>query len=225
MTNSEKLSTQKFELTPQMLLHAYTVGMFPMAEHRNDTNLFWVDPEMRGILPLDNLHISRSLKKTIRQNQFEIRYNTSFYQVITNCAKTKENRQTTWINNQIIDLYTKLFQMGHSHTVECWQDNQLVGGLYGISLQGAFFGESMFSLKPDASKVALVHLVARLIEDSFDLLDTQFTTDHLLRLGAIEIQREVYLNHLKKALMIDAKFNANGSRRKHQLYVESLLQN
>jgi len=225
MSNSNNLTPQQIKLTPQIILRAYAAGIFPMAENRNDTDVFWVDPEMRGVLPLDGLHISRSLKKKIRQNRFEIRYNTSFHEVIKNCAGTNKTRQETWINGKIIGLYTQLFQMGYSHTVECWQDEKLVGGLYGISLKGAFFGESMFSHKSDASKIALVHLIARLIEDRFSLLDTQFTTSHLLSLGAIEISRKDYLHQLEKALMINTKFNANGSKKKHQIYIEKLLEN
>ncbi|MBT5939311.1 MAG: leucyl/phenylalanyl-tRNA--protein transferase, partial [Rhodospirillaceae bacterium] len=183
------MSPEQIKLTPEIILRAYAAGIFPMAESRDDTDLFWVDPEMRGIFPLDGLYVSRSLKKRVRQNKFDIRYDFDFNSVIRACADSSDDRHETWINGEIIRLYTRLFQMGHAHTVECWQDDELVGGLYGISLKGAFFGESMFSRKSDASKIALVHLIARLVEDGFTLLDTQFVTEHLTSLGAIEIPR------------------------------------
>ncbi len=201
--------TQRVQLTPEIILRAYTAGIFPMAENRDDQDLFWVDPESRGILPLDQFHVPRRLKKTVRQNQFDVRYDTAFQDVIRACADSKDGRQETWINDEIIGLYTKLHDLGHTHSVECWQDGQLVGGLYGIALKGAFFGESMFSRRTDASKVALVHLVARLWLGGFRLLDIQFVTDHLRQFGAIEIPRQDYHILLDHALSGEAAFYRN----------------
>ncbi len=225
MTTSDGMTPEKIKLTPEIILRAYAAGIFPMAESRDDTDLFWVDPEQRGVFPLDGLYISRSLKKRIRQNRFEIRYDSDFTAVIRSCAESNDDRDETWINSEIIQLYTRLFHMGHAHTVECWQDNELVGGLYGISLNGAFFGESMFSRKSDASKIALVHLIARLTEDGFTLLDTQFVTEHLESLGAIEIPRDEYHLQLDDALSVEARFNPKGDDETHQFYIEQLLSN
>jgi len=193
-------------LTPQVLLRAYAAGVFPMAEDRDDPTLFWVDPEKRGVLPLDSFHVPRSLAKRIRQDPFDIRIDTSFAQVVESCAAPARGRETTWINDQIITLYSGLFAMGNAHSVECWQGERLVGGLYGVSLGGAFFGESMFSRETDASKIALVHLVARLLVGGFVLLDTQFVTDHLSRFGAIEIAREEYHRRLAVAGSVAGDF-------------------
>ena len=217
--------SKHLKLTPDVILQAYSKGIFPMAESRNQSKLFWIDPDIRGIFPLNGLHISRSLKKAVRQRRFEIRYNTDFKKIIKSCASTNQNRKETWINDEIIRLYTELHNIGHAHSVECWNENRLMGGLYGISIRSAFFGESMFSYKTDASKIALVHLVARLNEDGFTLLDAQFLTNHLKSLGAIEISRNDYLKKLDHALKKDAKFNANGSQISHQHYVEKLLKN
>ena len=219
------MSQEQINLTPEIILRAYSLGMFPMAKDRYDNELFWVDPKFRGILPLNGLHISRSLRKQIRKNIFNIRYSTDFKGVITGCACQIDGRRDTWINNEIIALYSQLFEQGFVQTVECWQDDVLVGGLYGISLKGAFFGESMFSRKSNASKIALIHLIARLNEDNFTLLDTQFITDHLISLGAIEITRSEYLKRLDKALLVNAKFNNNGSELSHQMHIEKLLHN
>ena len=194
-------------LTPQIVLDAYSKGLFPMAENRRDKQLFWIDPEVRGILPLDNFHIPRSLKKKIRNNPFEVRFDHNFAAVIRACAQQKPKRRETWINDEIIELYTKLFCMRHAHSVECWQEEKLVGGLYGISIGGAFFGESMFSSERDSSKIALVHLVARLNLAGFTLLDTQFITDHLKQFGAIEISRVEYHKLLSAALNLDVRFH------------------
>ncbi len=177
-----------------------------MAESRDDESLYWVDPDDRGIIPLDGLRVSKSLKKTIRKGVFEIRCDTAFEEVVRGCAESTEQRKDTWINSQIFELYSQLFQLGFAHSVECWVYGELVGGLYGVSLQGAFFGESMFSRMPDASKVALVHLVSRLKLSGFTLLDTQFVTDHLLSLGAREIPREEYQKLLSEALNQNAEF-------------------
>jgi leucyl/phenylalanyl-tRNA--protein transferase len=193
-------------LTPEILLRAYSVGLFPMAESRDDPNLFWVDPEMRGILPLEAFHISRRLARTVRQDQYAVVVDRDFEGVIRACAEPGKGRQSTWINDQIISLYTRLNAMGYAHSVESYKGQTLVGGLYGVSLGGAFFGESMFSIQTDASKVALVHLVARLKAGGYTLLDTQFVTDHLLQFGAMELPRDEYRTLLDAALSIKADF-------------------
>lgn len=198
-------------ITPNLLLQAYAAGVFPMADSRSDTELFWVDPEERGILPLHQFHIPKSLAKLVRRDPFRITVDTAFQQVVSACARPARGRDTTWISERIEALYTDLFNRGFAHSVECWQDDKLVGGLYGVSLAGAFFGESMFHTETDASKVALVHLVARLIAGRFLLLDTQFVTDHLQQFGAQEISREDYHERLKLALAIhSANFHELG---------------
>ena len=194
----------KFEITPDILLRAYSIGLFPMAESREADALFWVEPEQRGVFPLDGLAISRSLAKTVRSDRFEVRANRDFDAVIDACA----DRENTWINAEIRRLYRELFARGHAHSVEAYESGQLVGGLYGVSLGGAFFGESMFHETRDASKVALVHLVARLRYGGFRLLDTQFITPHLAGLGAVEIPREEYRSRLSAALDAPADFAA-----------------
>ena len=194
----------KFEITPDILLRAYSIGLFPMAESRQADALFWVEPEQRGVFPLDGLAISRSLAKTVRSDRFEVRANRDFDAVIDACA----DRENTWINAEIRRLYRELFARGHAHSVEAYESGQLVGGLYGVSLGGAFFGESMFHETRDASKVALVHLVARLRYGGFRLLDTQFITPHLAGLGAVEIPREEYRSRLSAALDAPADFAA-----------------
>ena len=171
-----------------------------MAEDRNDPTIYWVDPEIRGVLPFDSFHVSRSLRKYIRRSGLELRVDTAFGDVIDACAGSGPGRVTTWINRTIESLYVDLFDIGHAHSVECWREDRLVGGLYGVSIGGAFFGESMFSRETDASKVAMVHLVARLRAGGFRLLDTQFVTDHLARFGAVEIPRADYLRLLADAL-------------------------
>ena len=211
-------------LTPQIVLDAYSKGLFPMAENRRDKQLFWIDPEVRGILPLDNFHIPRSLKKKIRNNPFEVRFDHNFAAVIRACAQQKPKRRETWINDEIIELYTKLFCMRHAHSVECWQEEKLVGGLYGISIGGAFFGESMFSLERDSSKIALVHLVARLNLAGFTLLDTQFITDHLKQFGAIEISRVEYHKILNSALNLNVGFHLEVSLDAEEEVLRRILQ-
>lgn len=193
-------------ITPQILLKAYAAGIFPMAESAEDNALYWVEPEERGIFPLDGLHISHSLRKRIRQRRFDVRIDTAFNDVITACAEKAPDRKTTWINQRIRSLYGQLYRMGCCHSVECWRQNQLVGGLYGVRIGGAFFGESMFSRETDASKVALVHLVARLKAGGFRLLDAQFTTPHLESLGARTISRTDYHALLERAIEEDAEF-------------------
>ena len=194
--------TDKMMLTPQILLKAYSCGLFPMSESADDPELFWVDPEVRGIIPLDQFHIPRSLKKVINRNVFEIKINTAFARVMRECAKETDDRPTTWINDTILKLYQDLFVSGHAHSVEAWKDGELVGGLYGVSLGSAFFGESMFSRETDASKVCLAFLVKHMIKNKFTLLDTQFTTDHLMRFGAIDISRDEYAILLSKAMEV-----------------------
>jgi len=197
-----------FEITPHVLLKAYACGIFPMAESADDPGLFWIEPERRGVLPLDGFHLPRRLQRTVRQDKFTIRIDTALPQVIEGCATPGENRRRTWINARIHRLYTELHTLGHCHSVEAWQGDALVGGLYGVRLGGVFFGESMFTGVRDASKVALVHLVARLRAGGFALLDAQFLTDHLARFGALEISRRVYQTQLEAALPVDADFFA-----------------
>ncbi len=193
-------------ITPEILLKAYAAGIFPMAESEDDPELFWVDPDFRGILPLDQFHVPRRLIRTIKAQRFSIRVDTSFENVIKACASQSTDRPSTWINQQVFSLYSQLFKMGHCHSIEAWHEGELVGGLYGIALGGAFFGESMFTRKTDASKVALVYLVARLIHGGYSLLDTQFVTDHLKRFGTIEIDREAYHSRLAHALDAQGDF-------------------
>ena len=196
------------ELTPTLVLRAYAMGVFPMAESHDAETLFWVDPEMRGVLPLDTFHIPRRLKRTVRQGLYTVRCNSDFEGVITGCAAARGPDQDTWINDEVRRLFRALHAMGVVHTVECWQDNQLVGGLYGLHLGGAFFGESMFSRARDASKVALVHLVARMTYAGLTLLDTQFIPEHLSPFGAVEIPRDDYRRRLKRAITVPAAFPA-----------------
>lgn len=188
------------QLTPDLLLRAYAMGVFPMADDRTDDAVYWVEPKKRAILPLDGFHLSRSLRKTLKSGRFETSLNRAFPQVIQACAAPAPDRPTTWINGAIEEAVLALHARGHAHSIETWQDGVLVGGLYGIALGRAFFGESMFSRATDASKVALAHLVARLRVGGFDLLDCQFQTPHLKSLGAIEISKQDYSGRLASAL-------------------------
>lgn len=188
------------EITPQVLLKAYSCGIFPMAESADNNALYWIEPERRGVLPLDAVHVSRSLAKTIRRGGYDVRIDNDFEAVIDGCAEPSAGRRSTWINSRIRSLYGELFALGHCHTVEIWQDGALTGGLYGVHLGRAFFGESMFSRARDTSKIALVYLVARLKYGGFTLLDTQFITDHLAQFGAIEISRQAFQQLLEDAL-------------------------
>ena len=189
---------------PRELLECYGRGVFPMADAREDDRVFLIDPEKRGVIPLNSFHVSRRLARTVRGDPFDIRIDTAFSRVVLECAAPKPGRTETRINGVIEDLYAQLFEMGHAHSVECWLGDELVGGLYGVSLGAAFFGESMFSRRTDASKVALVHLVARLLTDGYKLLDAQFITDHLSTFGAVEIPRAEYHRRLARALEAQA---------------------
>lgn len=193
-------------VTADLLLQAYSVGLFPMGETRDDPTLHWIDPERRTILPLNGFHLSRRLRRTVRAGVFEIRADSAFADVIRACAAPRPGHADSWINEPIIELYSQLHRRGNAHSVECWHGQQLVGGLYGVSIGAAFFGESMFSHATDASKVALVHLVARLIKGGYTLLDCQFMTEHLRRFGAVEISRAAYRKLLAKAVSASAVF-------------------
>jgi leucyl/phenylalanyl-tRNA---protein transferase len=188
------------------LIACYKRGVFPMAEARDDPRVFLIDPEQRGVIPLDAFHVPRRLTRTVRTAPFEVRIDTAFEAVIEGCAATSDDRPETWINEAIRHLYRELFARGQAHTVECWDGERLVGGLYGVSLGGAFFGESMFSTERDASKVALVHLVGRLIVGGYRLLDAQFMTEHLAQFGALELPRADYRRRLLEALVAPADF-------------------
>lgn len=192
----------KGPLSPDLLVYAYSTGVFPMAEHRDDASVIWIEPKNRGIIPLDGFHISHSLRRVIRKKVFDVRFDAAFRDVMLNCA----DRAETWINDQILEAYCTLFDLGLAHSVECWKEEKLVGGLYGVSLGGAFFGESMFSKETNASKVALCALVDRLKAGGYTLLDTQFLTAHLAIFGGIELPQKEYLKLLKSALNIKASF-------------------
>ncbi len=210
------MSRRSVEITPETMLKAYRLGLFPMAETRTAQRLYWLDPEERGILPLDAFHVPRTLRRTLRQGEraghLEITADRDFAAVIAGCAAAGTGREDTWINPDIERLFTTLAAQGHAHSVETWASGELVGGLYGVAIGGAFFGESMFSRTDDASKVALVHLVARLRLGGFRLLDTQFVTSHLARFGAVEIPRERYKTLLRDAVGTEAKWIAAPER-------------
>ncbi len=193
-------------LTPELLLRAYAIGIFPMAEGRADPEIRWIDPKRRGILPFESFHVPRRLRRTLRHSPFEVTCDLAFDRVIAACAEPASDRRDTWINPLIEHLYGGLFEMGFAHSIECWEDGVLVGGLYGVSLGAAFFGESMFSRATDASKIALVHLVLRLMKGGFRLLDTQFETPHLRQFGVTEIDRELYRRRLSAAVAAQARF-------------------
>lgn len=210
--------------TPEHVIKAYALGIFPMAESAESERVFWVDPEYRGILPLDGFHLSSRLARTIRQEPFEVHVDLDFPGMMRACGKSRLDRPSTWINPEIIDLYTELHERGQAHSIECWRDGHLAGGLYGVRLGGAFFGESMVSFETDASKVALVHLVARLKAGGFKLLDTQFVTEHLRQFGAIEIPRERYHKMLHVALTTSADFFALPRHADAQSVLQSINQ-
>ena len=196
------------EITPELILRAYCAGIFPMAEDAADKDLFWVSPEMRGIIPLDGFRLSASLRKAIRKSGFIVKVDTDFGAVIEACATVGEDRDSTWINGTIRRVYGELFRRGVAHTVEVWDGAELVGGLYGLAIGGAFFGESMFHRRTNASKMALAHLIERLRAGGFVLLDTQFVTAHLASLGGIEIPRADYEQRLAQALRIEADWHS-----------------
>jgi leucyl/phenylalanyl-tRNA--protein transferase len=191
------------------LLNAYAYGAFPMAQSADDDGLLWFEPTKRGLLPLDGFHVPNRLRRTVRQKRFDVRIDSCFHDVMEACASnSRPGRETTWISSRILDLYSELHERGFAHSVESWQDGRLVGGLYGVSIFGAFFGESMFSFATDASKVALVHLVARLKAGGYLLLDTQWLTEHLSQFGAFEVPKRRYKQLLEAALQIPARFDA-----------------
>ena len=200
------MSRRHFDVTPDLMLRAYRAGLFPMAETRRGDRLYWLDPEQRGILPLDHFHIPRRLRRTVANGGFEVTADAAFARVIALCAEPGAGREDTWINRDIERLFTALHVRGHAHSIEVWREGALVGGLYGVVLGGAFFGESMFSTARDASKVALVHLVARLLLGGFLLLDTQFVTAHLMQFGAVEVPREEYKGLLERAAQVPARW-------------------
>jgi len=213
-------------ISAELIIHAYAQGIFPMAENAKSDDVYWVDPESRGIIPLDNFHLPRKLARKIRQKPFDIRIDTNFLKVIEGCAASvvMQDRKETWINDQIISLYAQLFEKGYVHTVECWQENQLVGGLYGVSIGGAFCGESMFHTVTDASKVALAYLVARLKAGGYNLLDTQFVTPHLSQFGATEISRLDYKSKLQEALELEGNFYSLPTDSEPEIILQSLTQ-
>jgi leucyl/phenylalanyl-tRNA--protein transferase len=194
------------EITPDLLLQAYRIGVFPMGERRDDPKLYWLDPRLRAVLPLDAFHLPKRLARTVRSGHFEVSADTAFVDVLRACAEPRPGHPESWINEPIVDLYTELHRRGHAHSVECRRDGELVGGLYGVSVGAAFFGESMFSRERDASKVALVHLVARMLKGGFRLLDCQFMTEHLRGFGAIEVPREQFRTLLAGAIGEPATF-------------------
>ena len=202
------MSRRTIEVTPELMLRAYRVGLFPMAETRRGQRLYWLDPEQRGILPLDGFHLPKRLLRTVLSGPYEVTSNRAFAQVIAGCAASAPGREDTWINIDIERLFFELHRQGHAHSVETWHEGELVGGLYGVSLGGVFFGESMFSKARDASKVALVHLVARMRLGGYALLDTQFVTSHLAQFGAIEVPRDNYKALLATAVQVAANWMA-----------------
>ncbi|WP_316862760.1 leucyl/phenylalanyl-tRNA--protein transferase [uncultured Cohaesibacter sp.] len=201
-------SSSHIDITPQILLRAYACGIFPMAEDADDQTMLWIEPDMRGIIPLDEFHISKRMKRTVRTSPYDIRVDSDFGAVMDACAEAAPDRPSTWINAQIHQLYRQLHAMGHCHSVEVWDQDRLIGGLYGVSLGTAFFGESMFSRERDTSKMALIHLVERMKAGGYTLLDTQFITDHLRQFGAIEIPKADYHVLLDQAMQTRADFFA-----------------
>lgn len=205
-------------LNTDILLQAYKAGMFPMAQSRYDKRILWVDPKLHGVLLPENFHIPRRLGRTLRSGKFKVTYDRDFAAVIKGCAGGGKSRPDTWINDEIMEMHTSLFRQGHAHSVESWVDGELVGGLYGITIGAAFFGESMFSKVRDASKVALCYLVKKLKDGNFLLLDTQFATDHLRRFGVKEVPKRIYLSLLQAAIVNPAKFT---NRLSHSFHSES----
>ena len=212
------------KITPDIVLKAYSTGVFPMSDGRDDLEIFWVDPENRGILPLEKFHLPRRMHRIVRTNQFQIRTDTAFAEVMDACAAPASGRWTTWINHEIQELFLDLHERGFAHCVETWANDELAGGLYGIALGGAFFGESMFSRRNNASKVALIHLVGRLKLGGFILLDTQFITNHLIQFGAVEITRAAYHSRLASALSVVGDFNLSGKSLTSATVLQSITQ-
>ena len=211
-------------LNEQTILKGYSLGVFPMSESFDDPKIYWINPKKRGIIPIKDFKISKSLKKEIKKNKFKITINKNFNKVITNCAKKTKNRPKTWINKKIIDSYSNLHEIGHAHSIEAWFQNKLVGGLYGVSLGSAFFGESMFSTMSNASKICLVYLIANLNMKGFTLLDTQFINPYLKKLGAIEISRKKYLKILGNSLKKNIDFNKKISQSSIYEDIQSMTQ-
>jgi leucyl/phenylalanyl-tRNA--protein transferase len=200
------------EITPEVLLKAYACGIFPMAESAEDPALYWIEPEKRGVIPIERFHLPSRLARTVRSDRYTVTLNRDFDGVIDGCAEAQPNRPRTWINVRIRTLYRKLHDRRHCHSIEVYDEDRLVGGLYGVTLGRAFFGESMFHRSRDASKVALVHLLARLRAGGFKLLDTQFVTDHLKTFGALELPRRQYHKLLEAALIGEGDFTALGKQ-------------
>ncbi len=215
---------QMVTLTPELLLRAYAAGVFPMAESAHSDTIYWFDPEMRGVIPLDAPHVGKRLQRTVRQQRFTVTVDTAFDQVIAACADPAPDRPNTWINKDVIRAYSQLAENGFAHSIECWRGDDLAGGLYGVAMGAAFFGESMFSRERDASKVALVHLIARLRHGGFMLLDTQFVTRHLRRFGAVEIPREEYRERLAEALSADGQFYSASEAEVLEAFWQSMTQ-
>ena len=211
-------------INEETILKSYSLGVFPMSESFDDPNIYWINPKKRGVIPINDFKISKNLKKEIKKKKFLITINKNFNTVIKNCAKKTKNRPSTWINKEIIKLYSNLHKIGHAHSIEAWQKNRLVGGLYGVSLGSAFFGESMFSIVSNSSKVCLVYLLANLKIKGFRLLDTQFINPHLKKLGAIEISRKKYLKMLGNSLKKNANFNKKVSQSSIYDIIQSMTQ-
>ena len=211
-------------INEETILKSYSLGVFPMSESFDDPNIYWINPKKRGVIPINDFKISKNLKKEIKKKKFLITINKNFNTVIKNCAKKTKNRPSTWINKEIIKLYSNLHKIGHAHSIEAWQKNRLVGGIYGVSLGSAFFGESMFSIVSNSSKVCLVYLLANLKIKGFRLLDTQFINPHLKKLGAIEISRKKYLKMLGNSLKKNANFNKKVSQSSIYDIIQSMTQ-
>ena len=222
MRHNSAMSKRAFEITPDLLLRAYRAGLFPMAETRTGEKLHWLDPERRGVLPLDGFHLPRRLQRTVLSGPYQVMSNTAFPAVIALCAESTPGRDDTWINSDIERMFNALNRMGHAHSVETFLDGELVGGLYGVAIGGVFFGESMFTRARDASKAALVHLVARLRLGGFRLLDTQFLTTHLAQFGAVEVPRDVYKARLADAVQVDASWRPEPDEEAISLEIEEL---
>lgn len=212
------------EITPELLLRAYACGVFPMADSRDSPELFWVDPQRRGILPFERFHIPTKLRRLVRRDAFRVTADRAFGAVMEACSQPRKDHDESWINQEILHLYSALFDLGAAHSIECWDDDELVGGLYGVDLAGAFFGESMFHRRSNASKVALVHLVGRLIAGGYRLLDTQFVTDHLRQFGVQEIARDRYHRLLAQALTVKADFYSLPSETSGEMVLQSVTQ-